>query len=433
MTSTPTHPAASVAPLLAPTAGSRRAEIAEVAAEEFTRRGYHSTKVEHIAERLSVTPGALYRHVPGKYEMFRDAVAVLATDVITAALATPPDDLDGLTAALTSTTLSHRTRTSLHRWQDRYLTHADHALVAHAMEQTRNLMVEAVLAHREATALRPADVHGADPARGQDTGRRQEGGRVHGVGTAAEAILSVIASLGDHRLDLAPDVVIEWTTATARTLALAETSGEPVLSAPPTPPTGPAPRGGAATREAAITAAISRFHKQGYDDVTMEAIGSDVGVAASALYRHFSGKSALLASAVDRTAALIETTLDQHAALRGPDDDPVGLLTDLLDAYVTIAFSHGPDLLLYYSELGTLAKEDRDRLRTAQRAQLARWTGLVCMAAPETSADAARLRVQAALSLVLDGGKNAGFHPAAAGRLRDLARTTLLDVPRAAR
>ena len=36
----------------APAPGSRRAEIALVAAEEFTRRGYHSTRVEHIADRL---------------------------------------------------------------------------------------------------------------------------------------------------------------------------------------------------------------------------------------------------------------------------------------------------------------------------------------------------------------------------------------------
>src|SRR5699024_8022325 len=104
-------------------------------------------------------------------------------------------------------------------------------------------------------------------------------------------------------------------------------------------------RGAAATREGAINAAIARFHSSGYDSVTMEAIGADVGVAASALYRHFSGKSALLTAAVDRTATLVEELLERHAVLRAAGTDPADLLDILLDQYVTIAFSHGPDLM----------------------------------------------------------------------------------------
>ena len=389
-----------------------------MAADQFTVRGYHSTRVEHIAEQLDVTPGALYRHVPGKYEMFRDAVFTLSSDLVTAAHAAPPGDLDALTASLTTTTLHHRSRAALHRWQGRYLTHADRTLIALVAEETRALVVEAVLARRR------VEMRGEHRARGKGSGA----GRVRGVGSAADAILSTIASLGDHRLELSSADAIAWTTTTAGILATATPSGAPAPSVPVAAPPGPPLRGGAATREAAITAAISRFHRQGYDDVTMEAIGSDVGVAASALYRHFSSKSALLTAAVDRTASLLETTLDQHAALRGPDDDPVGLLADLLDAYVAITFSHGPELMLYYSELGTLGTDDRRRLRAAQREQLARWTGLIRSALPETDATTARLRVQAALALVLDGGRVAGFHPSAAGRLRDLARSTLLGV-----
>lgn len=392
-----------------------------MAADQFAVRGYHSTRVEHIAERLDVTPGALYRHVPGKYEMFRDAVFTLSSDLVTAALAAPPGDLEALTTSLTTTTLRHRRRAALHRWQGRYLTHADRALIAQVAEETRAVVVEAVLTHRGAVSPSLDRGRTADPTHALGVG-----GRARGVGSAADAILSTIASLGDHRLELTSAEAIAWTTTTAGILATATPSGAPAPSVPVSVPAGPPLRGGAATREAAITAAISRFHQRGYDDVTMEAIGSDVGVAASALYRHFSSKSALLTAAVDRTASLLEATLDQHAALRGPDDDPVGLLADLLDAYVTITFSHGPELMLYYSELGTLHTEDRRRLRAAQREQLARWTGLIRSAVPETDATTARLRVQAALALVLDGGRLAGFHPSAAGRLRDLARSTLL-------
>ncbi|MDZ4235000.1 MAG: helix-turn-helix domain-containing protein, partial [Dietzia sp.] len=101
----------------APPPGSRRAEIALAAAEEFTRRGYHATRVEHIADRLAVTPGALYRYVPGKYAMFRDAVATLVGELDAATSGS--DDLDHLVDSVTRATLTHRSRAALYRWQIR--------------------------------------------------------------------------------------------------------------------------------------------------------------------------------------------------------------------------------------------------------------------------------------------------------------------------
>src|SRR5699024_9429871 len=153
-----------------------------------------------------------------------------------------------------------------------------------------------------------------------------------GTRFAASAILSTIASLGDHRVELSPADAVAQMTSIAVDLAASVSAAAPApgRSAPATPPASPdapaAPRprlrGGAATREEAITAAITRFHRDGYDAVSMESIGADVGIAASALYRHFSGKSGLLTAAVDRTAAFVEATLDDHAARRGPTGDP---------------------------------------------------------------------------------------------------------------
>src|SRR5699024_3974761 len=112
---------------------------------------------------------------------------------------------------------------------------------------------------------------------------------------------------------------------------------------------------------------------------------------------------------------------------RGPTGDPGTVLADLVDGYVDIAFSHGPELMLYYSELGAVDPEDRRRLRSSQRRQLDRWTGLVRAALSGTEEAAARVRVQAALAVVLDGARSAGYHPSAAGRYAQLARTALLS------
>ncbi|WP_264886342.1 TetR/AcrR family transcriptional regulator [Dietzia sp. NCCP-2495] len=471
MTATPTHRHDPAAPLRVPEPGSRRAEIALVAAEEFSRRGYHATRVEHIAERRSVTAGALYRHVPSKYEMFRDAVATLAAelDVASSSPAGPgadgtpgaggaptpnrsPTPLGDLVASITRMTLRHRTRAALYRWQSRYLTAEDRAAVNEVDARVRRRLADAIKEERR--RQRP----------------HTDGTRAPGAGSAAAAILSCIASLGHHRIAVPDADVVALMTSIADELALAvppprpDPASDPVpeqnvapartLPPPDATPSTPAPsrlRGGAATREAAIVAAVARFRSQGYESVTMEAIGADVGVAASALYRHFPGKSALLLAAVDRTAQLVEELLDDHAVLdaaglgadTGTDSEPGDLLAALLGQYVSIAFSHGPDLMLYHSELGSLAPEDLARLRQSQRRQLHRWASLVVQATPATpdtpaapgaprsdgrpeAESLARIRVHAALAAVLDGGQGTAFDEAVAPRFEQLAGIILI-------
>jgi AcrR family transcriptional regulator len=422
MTSPPVGPPPPLPPPLppAPLPHTRRAEIALAAAEEFARRGYHATRVDHIAESLGVTPGALYRHVPGKYEMFTDATALLIRDLDAATTVSPTsdagtDELDRIVDSVTRTTLTHRGRAALYRWQVRYLAPDDRVAVEAAGTRIRRRVADAVRAHRRSAGL-------------EDPG---------GAGSCAAAILACVASLATHRIAVTESEAVGLMTSIAHDLATASPGQLPAPRAPrrstPESPTAAPPRlrGGAATREGAITAAIERFHSSGYDSVTMEAIGADVGVAASALYRHFPSKSALLTASVDRTAALVGDLLDRHSSLHSAGSEPAEVLGDLLDQYVTIAFSHGPELILYHSELGALAPEDRRRIRCAQRRQLDRWAGLVLDAARartgvDTDESTARIRVQAALAVVLDGGQGTGFHPAAAPRFGELAGVTLL-------
>ena len=462
MTATPTHRHDPAAPMRVPEPGSRRAEIALVAAEEFSRRGYHATRVEHIAERLSVTAGALYRHVPSKYEMFRDAVATLAAELDVASsspdgpgadgIGGAPAPLGDLVASITRMTLRHRTRAALYRWQSRYLTAEDRAAVNEVDARVRRRLADAIKEERR--RQRP----------------HTDETRAPGAGSAAAAILSCIASLGHHRIAVPEADVVALMTSIADELALAvppprpgpasdpvsEQNVAPARTLPPPDATPSTPatsrlRGGAATREAAIVAAVARFRSQGYESVTMETIGADVGVAASALYRHFPGKSALLLAAVDRTAQLVEELLDDHAVLDAAglgadtetDSEPGELLAALLGQYVSIAFSHGPDLMLYHSELGSLAPEDLARLRQSQRRQLHRWASLVVQATPATpdtpaapaaprsddrpdAESLARIRVHAALAAVLDGGQGTAFDEAVAPRFKQLAGIILI-------
>lgn len=53
-------------------AGWRKAEIISAAAECFTERGFHATKVDDVAARLGATKGRIYHHYPTKTALFFD-------------------------------------------------------------------------------------------------------------------------------------------------------------------------------------------------------------------------------------------------------------------------------------------------------------------------------------------------------------------------
>jgi len=46
----------------------RKAQIAKASAEAFSAQGYHAVSMEDIADRVGITPTALYRHLPSKYD-----------------------------------------------------------------------------------------------------------------------------------------------------------------------------------------------------------------------------------------------------------------------------------------------------------------------------------------------------------------------------
>jgi AcrR family transcriptional regulator len=49
--------------------GSRRGDIAEAGVELFFEKGFHATGMRELADRLGMTPAAIYNHFPGKQEL----------------------------------------------------------------------------------------------------------------------------------------------------------------------------------------------------------------------------------------------------------------------------------------------------------------------------------------------------------------------------
>ncbi|GAA4085792.1 TetR/AcrR family transcriptional regulator [Nocardioides kongjuensis] len=66
-----------------------------------------------------------------------------------------------------------------------------------------------------------------------------------------------------------------------------------------------------------VAAAARQFERAGFHDVSVADIAAEVGVSASALYRHFSGKTGLLAAAVEQEIELLELAYGGPAGLPG--------------------------------------------------------------------------------------------------------------------
>lgn len=78
---------------------ARKDQILEIAAELFSRRGYHATTVRDLAERAGLLAGSLYAHFSGKEEILYQIVVEAAgqflggMEALRAAPATPQERL----------------------------------------------------------------------------------------------------------------------------------------------------------------------------------------------------------------------------------------------------------------------------------------------------------------------------------------------------
>ena len=62
-------------------------------------------------------------------------------------------------------------------------------------------------------------------------------------------------------------------------------------------------------RRALLQAAVRTLHKHGLDALTLRAVGEELGVSRSALYRHFADKSALLTAVASEGFRMLRSEL----------------------------------------------------------------------------------------------------------------------------
>ncbi len=385
---------------------NRKAQIARAAAEAFGESGYHAVSMDDIATRVGISAAALYRHASGKYQLFRDAVLALGTQLqdCTDFVGDAPDTVapvelrDQILNALIDTALANRSSGGLYRRQARYLLGDDYSLLMGQLKSV-NRRIQVPLSE-----LRPGL-----------TGRQRW--------TLSAAALSVIGSVADHhaQLGVAPlRALLLDRAAAVLNVELPEgiSSAEPVMPAEVS----------AGRYEEVLRESLILFHRNGYHQTSVEDIAGAVGMPASGIYRYFSGKADILAASFRRAADRVSADVANALAA---EPDPERTLNRLIDAYIARSFENPELAHVYHTERTNLPSADHKVLRNIQRATVEAWAQLLTAVRPQYGLAEARIAVHAAFALVVDVGRLVGLGDGAGSAqarawVRTLMATTLL-------
>jgi AcrR family transcriptional regulator len=354
----------------------RKKQILDQAARLFIDRGFHSVKLEEIAEAAGVTARALYRHYDNKQALLTAAIlnaqdeyqSVRNPEGRAPESAARPlhAELPELIAAAVET----RALTVLWQREARYLTTDDRAEVRSRI----NLIVAGIQAgvRLEMPELSPPHIE-----------------------LRAWAVSSTLTSLGRHSLSLPgaelKELVYRACMAAARTPPVGEL--EPIDT--------PTDRELASFSryETLLAAGAQLFRAHGFPAVSTADIGKRVGIAGPGLYRSFSSKQAILDTLVRRLDEW--SALECIRALR-TNDPAAQRLQQLVAGRVRISLED-PDLVsVSITELSSASAEVRDGFVRNQSDRDGVWIDLIRTLVPQTTIAQARLLVAAAVSFIDD-------------------------------
>ena len=186
--------------------------------------------------------------------------------------------------------------------------------------------------------------------------------------------------------------------------------------------TAPTPTRSRGNRRAEILDAAARvFAARGFHGVPIEDIGGAVGVSGPALYRHFSGKEALLA---EMLLGISSRLRDSAVEVVTASASPAETLDALLDAHITFALEQPALITVHDRELGNVPERERRQIRRLQRLYVEEWVTVLAELHPSCPAARLRAATHAVFGLLNSTPHSAGELPPEAMRplLRAMAR-----------
>ena len=170
-------------------------------------------------------------------------------------------------------------------------------------------------------------------------------------------------------------------------------------------------------REQILQAAARLFAERGARSVGVDDIGAAVGVTGPAIYRHFTGKDAMLAEMLLRISERLQAGAEQ--VVREAGEDPHDQLAALVGFQVDFALDNPALITVQDRDLVALSDDDARRVRRLQRAYVEQWVAVLAALDPGASTASCRARAHALFGLI-------NSTPHSGGRLSRSAMVGLL-------
>ncbi|MBE0009297.1 TetR/AcrR family transcriptional regulator [Arthrobacter sp. AET 35A] len=156
-------------------------------------------------------------------------------------------------------------------------------------------------------------------------------------------------------------------------------------------------RAKASRRAALLDAAAQLFAERGYNGVSIEDLGAAAGVSGPAVYRHFSGKPAVLAALL---AGVSEDLLQGSNAVVAEAADPASALRGLIQFQVDFALRNANVIRVQDRDLNSLSPEDEHTVRFLQRQYVEVWVDVMAQLLPDADPGHLRRKAHAAFGLI---------------------------------
>ncbi len=163
-------------------------------------------------------------------------------------------------------------------------------------------------------------------------------------------------------------------------------------------------------REKLLVAAARLIAERGFLGVRLEDLGAAAGISGPAVYKHFSGKEALL---VELLVGVSQRLLDGGTAVVEQSASPAAALAALVEFHLDFALGE-PDLIrIQDRDLENVPTAERRKLRRTQRRYVEVWVGVLQALDPDLDETDARIRAHATFGLI-----NSTPHSAKASAVR---------------
>lgn len=354
----------------------RRLQIAANASELFSARGFHSVRMDDIADASGITARALYRHFANKQALLSQVVLddqQRVVDTLTRLNATPVGErtLDGALAELVDVALEGRRLSLLWQREARHLDIDDFRKVRTRTrwisEQLGNLLVEPKRSDLDAAATE----------------------------LRSWAIVSIVSGPAFYDPALSRQRLSQELIAASKRV-IASRAPERIARHPaPTEPS----RELTSRREQLIRAAAHAFRHKGFAGVTIDDIGRDVGIVGAALYRYFDNKADILMAVVTRLDEW--QALELNRAMRGPSDDKA-VLAAIIQGYIRVAIEATDFLAVSLTERLYVPPEFSDRFDRIRSDYIGEWQRWFTAARPEIPGAVSATRVNMAKTIIDD-------------------------------